>query len=157
MRGEIRDVAKYKQAKLLNHSGWAGKLKRKITPSDVDMVIESRKGHFLLVELKDKETDWTQLDKGQLMMYQQFARNDWKQIPVLACHEPVEPEQQIDTLQDITTFSLMIKTQWGEKIEYWTRRFDGNDQWQKFVIRFVNGDLQLNEVRAMVSKEAQRI
>jgi len=107
--GRILSEAAYAQGKMLDHSGW--KLARKITPMDIDMVVESN-GCFLCVELKKGGAHYKTLSIGQRRAFKALLAQSDNNLLVLAGHE-VGSDRAIDTLHDIS--SIYVRHgRWGE-------------------------------------------
>jgi hypothetical protein len=135
--GTILHEQAYAQGKMLDHSGWSGKLPRKITPSDIDFVFDNR-GSFLFGELTKDDLGWAGLNTGQQMLYQHLL-NGTSWIAVL-CHHSVPSDRQIDTYADIDSFIPMI---WANGKMYQAERFVGVERWQKFVISWFDDPLKI--------------
>jgi hypothetical protein len=119
----------YAQGKMLDHSGWH--LARGVTPSDIDMVVESY-GCFLWAELTRNACDWRALKTGQRVMYDSLAKIPGNHVVCLARHSVPAGERQVDTYQDIEaavvrwacgTKSLLLDTdQWRVLVTEWVSR-----------------------------------
>jgi len=118
----------YAQGKMLDHSSW--ELDRGVTPSDIDMVVESY-GCFLFAELTKNGCDWSNLKTGQRILYESLSKIPGNHIVCLARHS-VPSGEQIDTYQDIEaaairwacgTKSLVVDSQhWRVLVTEWVRR-----------------------------------
>lgn len=106
-RGKVYAPDAYAQGKMLDHSGWAGRLPRRITPSDVDMVIDNA-GSIIYGELSSRTDVWTQIEYGQRLMYWDIIRGT-SNIAVLLKHS-VPKTEMVRTDCDIKTFSIMFDT-----------------------------------------------
>lgn len=101
-RGAIICEAAYAQGKMLKNSSWT--LSRSITPSDIDLVVES-KGCFLWVELTRHAAHWGQLNTGQRRMYDALSMIPGLNLVCLA-HHSVSVNRQIDTCTDIVSVDV---------------------------------------------------
>jgi hypothetical protein len=118
----------YAQGKMLDHSRWH--LDRCVTPSDIDMVVESY-GCFLWGELTRKGCDWGNLSVGQRMMYESLSKIPGNHITCLARHS-VPVGEVIDTYNDIeaaavrwasgTKSLLLDASQWKVLVTQWVPR-----------------------------------
>lgn len=132
MRGSILVEQAYAQGKMLDHSSW--RLQRNITPSDVDLVVDSN-GACLFAELSSQNQEWCQLRSGQRRLHEALIRGG-PHISAL-CFHTVSATNQINTVSDITSFQLML---WDHKViilEIW----DG-ERWPSFVEKFVADPLR---------------
>lgn len=127
--GAIMCREAYAQGKMLDHSGWH--LDRGVTPSDIDMVVESY-GCFLWAELTRKGCDWNNLSVGQRLMYDALAKIPGNHVTCLARHSVPAGEGEVDTYHDIEavairwasgTKSLMLEAhQWRKLVTEWVAR-----------------------------------
>lgn len=101
-RGDVFCEAAYAQSKMLCNSSWS--LPRLITPSDIDLVFDNR-GEMMLCELSRHHQWWSQLNKGQRVLYEELARKGC--LCVLLNHS-VPPTRQIDTRNNINTFAFCL-------------------------------------------------
>ena len=118
----------YAQGKMLDHSAW--NLSRSVTPSDIDMVVDSR-GCFLWAELTRKSCDWNNLSTGQRVMYDSLSKIPGNHIVCLARHS-VPSGELIDTYRDIKEVAvrwacgskslLMDAEQWRRLVTEWVSR-----------------------------------
>lgn len=130
-RGAIRSVEHYLLAKKLNHSSWqkgSRILPRNITPSDVDMYFDNR-GRIIFGELTTNFPEWASISDGQRMGYQNMIRGS-AHCAVVAFHNAVPEDQEIDSRLDILGFQPMI-FDGGDFILGET--YNGNDKWQDFI------------------------
>lgn len=107
-RGAIRQMDVYLQSKLLDHSPWDGRLPRKITPSDIDIVFDNA-GSLLFCELKlvapgDSGSFWN-LEVGQQRLFQSLLEGTTHQLAILYHSTP--PSIQIDTRNGINAFRIV--------------------------------------------------
>ena len=126
--GSIISREAYAQGKMLDHSGW--QLSRGVTPSDIDMVIDSY-GCCLWAELTSKSCDWNSLSTGQRILYDSLAKIPGNHIVCLARHS-VPSGKLIDTYKDIEEVSarwalgsktlLMDRSQWRALVTEWVPR-----------------------------------
>jgi len=111
LRGAIMHEQAYAQGKMLNHTGWRDILPRMITPSDCDMQFFDNNGRILLAEFSSRNTGWFELSKGQRMGYEALVKlGAGPRVRCIAClcKHSVPKENQINTLTDVKTFSVMI-------------------------------------------------
>lgn len=118
----------YAQGKMLDHSGWH--LARGVTPSDIDMVVESF-GCFLFAELTKGDCDWSNLKTGQKILYNSLAKIPGNHVICLARHS-VPSGEYVDTYQDIEAAlvrwatgrkSLLLEaSQWRFLVTEWVPR-----------------------------------
>jgi hypothetical protein len=126
--GAIICRQRYAQGKMLDHSGW--RLARGVTPSDIDMVVESY-GCFLWAELTRGGCDWQSLKTGQRILYDSLAKVPGNHIVCLARHS-VPADRDIDTFHDIEAVAvrwclgtkqlLLKKSQWQTLVTEWVSR-----------------------------------
>ena len=147
-RGAIYAERAYIQSKMLDHSKLRRALVRNITPSDLDAVIVpvggeievlenvpyiDAAGNFIFMELTRGAPEWHFLKKGQRLGYENLVRQTQGSIAVL-CHHDVPSFRKIDTLNDITSFQLMV-WHYGPKC---SEVFVGQPKWEKFITDWVN-------------------
>jgi hypothetical protein len=118
----------YAQGKMLDHSGWH--LSRGVTPSDIDMVVESY-GCFLWAELTKNACDWSTLKTGQRILYDSLSKIPGNHVVCLARHS-VPVGETVDTYEDIeaaairwacgTKSLLLEKSQWQTLVTEWVPR-----------------------------------
>lgn len=118
----------YAQGKMLDHSSW--RLARGVTPSDIDMAVESY-GCFLWAELTRKGCDWGNLSVGQRVMYESLAKIPGNHVTCLARHS-VPVGELVDTYSDIeaaavkwacgTKSLLLDASQWRLLVTEWVPR-----------------------------------
>ena len=109
MRGSIISQEAYARGKMLDHSAWRNTLPRNITPSDIDMVIDNN-GIILMIELSSKTDRWHLLSRGQRLLYENIVWAGQGNIKAaLALIHPEPPDKQIDTVNDIISFSVMCR------------------------------------------------
>ena len=127
--GAIHSLEAYAQGKMLDHSGWYGILPRGITPSDIDTVFDN-KGDILFCELSRHHPIWSDLSRGQLMLYFNAIGPVSKHFAVLLKHSV--DGRQIDTMKDVDSFHVMIRK--GQDILFWPDREQtaSGDRWRKF-------------------------
>lgn len=116
VRGKIFAAEAYAQGKMFDNSTWGCHLPRKITPSDIDLVIDNN-GRFLFCEYKCDISRFSDLSIGQHIMYQNLVKNgDGNHFA--ACVRHVKPEQgvQINTVTHVLTFQLMMKLEDGRLV-----------------------------------------
>lgn len=134
MRGGIHSEEAYALGKMLDHSAWSD-LPRKITPSDLDMAFDND-GKIIFGELSSSECEWQRLSRGQRLLYENAIKNS-PHCAVLCKHAvSLADGRPIDTRGDITSFQVMLYD-YGLVI---CPVFDGNDRWQKFILRWLDRD-----------------
>lgn len=116
----------YAQGKMLDHSGWH--LSRGVTPSDIDMVVESY-GCFLWAELTKNACDWGSLKTGQRILYDSLAKIPGNHVVCLARHS-VPTGELVDTFNDIEAAAV----RWASGTK--ALLLDG-DQWRVLVAEWV--------------------
>lgn len=124
-RGQIYNRVRYEQAKMLDHSGWNGVLKRRITPSDCDMWIDFNGKRQLFVELKTTES--LELGTGQRRAYENLLKIGQGKIVVAVARVNTPPDRDIDTFRDVEAFQVWTVS------EKWPTIY-GADKWQQFVL-----------------------
>lgn len=133
-RGDIYAPEAYAQGKMIDHSAWGGVLPRKITPSDIDMVMEQG-GWLMFIEAVRGRQGWDDIKYGQRFMYQSIAELSDKVLCVLWCHE-APLERKIDSRCDCRSFSVMLSYphphQHSRMRVAVTHGFSG-ERWEKFV------------------------
>lgn len=123
--GHIRHLELYQQGKMLDHSAWKGKLKRGITPSDVDMMFDFN-GTILLVELKLNSASWFALPKGQRIAYTNLVKAGKGKIIVACAQIAPTDDKPLNTLTDIVAFQVMTNTELSQILP--------GEVWEKFVL-----------------------
>jgi hypothetical protein len=118
----------YAQGKMLDHSGW--NLARGVTPSDIDIVVESF-GCFLWCELTKNACDWDSLKIGQRMLYDSLSKIPGNHIVCLARHS-VPKGQLVNTFEDVeavavrwacgTKSIVLEKSGWQTLVTEWVPR-----------------------------------
>jgi hypothetical protein len=98
--GGIRCPEAYAQGKMLDHSSWYGLMARKITPSDIDMVVESY-GCFLFCELSRDADSMATLSRGQRIMLSALSRLNGTHCVAILTHGLLSHSKPIDTATDI--------------------------------------------------------
>lgn len=122
--GGIRCPEAMAQGKMLDHSWWHGRMRGKITPSDVDMFVESY-GCVLWCELSRDCTAIEQLPTGQRIAMQAHASLKGCHAVAILCHGLASHSKPIDTANDI--LSATVYFHGGTKC----RRLNG-EQWRAF-------------------------
>lgn len=98
--GGIRCPEAYAQSKMLDHSSWHGEMRGKITPSDIDMVVESS-GCFLWCEISRDAEKLSDLSRGQRILLSNAARLPGTHCVAILTHRLVSHSKPIDTAKDI--------------------------------------------------------
>ena len=104
-RGRILVEEAYAQGKMLESRSWYGLLPRKITPSDIDMVIDNN-GRILFVEFDSNTAAWDGITRGQRRLYENIVLNGSGKHFAACCRHNVK-DRRIDTLHDVLEFQLM--------------------------------------------------
>ena len=129
--GKIHHRAGYEKAKMLDHSGWTEIMPRKITPSDIDFVVELD-GRVLAGELKTDITEFKDMSHGQRRTYETLAR---KGITVVLVKHGTPEGQDINTITDVVSFQVMA-SKCGQLLS--SKVFPGK-YWKKFLERWRDG------------------
>lgn len=98
--GGIRCPEAYAQSKMLDHSSWFGLMRGNITPSDIDMVVESY-GCFLFCELSRDKGTLPELSRGQRIMLTRAAQLPGTHCVAILTHGLFSQSKPIDTALDI--------------------------------------------------------
>lgn len=98
--GGIRCPEAYAQGKMLDHSWWFGNMRGKITPSDIDMVVESY-GCFLWCELSRDAESIAELSRGQRIMLTNLSRIPGVHCVAVLRHGLLSQSKAIDTAMDV--------------------------------------------------------
>ena len=127
--GGIRCPEAYAQGKMLDHSWWSGRMRGKITPSDIDMVVESY-GHALFCEISRDHETLDDLPTGQRILLQTLARLAGGHCVVLLRHGLFSLSKPIDTANDIMSATVYFDagtrsvtldgSEWREFAVAWT-------------------------------------
>jgi hypothetical protein len=128
--GEIFSKEAYARGKLVESSGWSGKLPRGGTPSDIDLVFDNW-GHILLVELNSRSALWSSCSIGQRRLYESLvlAGNGWTWA--VCCHwKQPDDTKYISSYDDVLAFQLMTLKR--RSIVYHDV-IEGASEWQRFV------------------------
>jgi hypothetical protein len=92
---------------MLDHSGWASILPRKITPSDGDMILDNN-GKILYVELSSRFCRWADLSEGQHRLYRNLLHVGPSAVAAILAHHAIPAEGvPINTVADIVEFTVM--------------------------------------------------
>jgi hypothetical protein len=103
--GGIRCPEAYAQGKMLDHSWWSEKMRGRITPSDIDMVVESY-GCFLWCEIsRDKETI-AEMSRGQRILLTNLCQLAGVHCVAVLRHGLMSGSKQIDTANDIQSATV---------------------------------------------------
>ena len=145
MAGEIYSELAYAQGKMLDASGWSGFLPRRITPSDVDHVFDDW-GAMLFAEFSSQHKKWSELDDGQVWMYQNLVKGSNNAIAAL-CKHSVPTTRQINTKNDVDSFHVMSAVNGMIKTSC---VYDGA-RWPGFVLSWYD-----KEKRKQLFKEIQK-
>lgn len=103
--GGIRCPEAYAQGKMLDHSWWSGKMRGRITPSDIDMVVESY-GCALFCEISRDHEQFEDLPTGQRLLLQTLAKLNGGHCVALLRHGLFSHSKPIDTANDILSATV---------------------------------------------------
>lgn len=103
--GGIRCPEAYAQGKMLDHSWWAGKMRGRITPSDIDMVIEAY-GCALFCELSRDHASLEDIATGQRILLRTLATLNGGHCVALLRHGLFSMSKPIDTANDIVSATI---------------------------------------------------
>jgi hypothetical protein len=131
--GKILSVECYAQGKMLDHSGWS--LARGITPSDIDMFVESS-GCFLYAEFSRECNAIDCLSRGQELAYTRLSRRP-NSDAVAVCKHSVPKDRQIDTASDVESCTVYFAS--GTK-----SLLLNNQQWQQLVAKWASNPADAN-------------
>lgn len=127
-RGEIFNLEKYKQAKLLDFSGL--QFERKITPTDIDLIIDFSNKEWVIGEFKTKGTD---IPYGQKLCLERLCKNltlQTKQVlGFIAFHQTSNPNQIIKASECIVT-EIWYDNTWKESSPRTVR--DLIEKWRQY-------------------------
>jgi len=130
LRGDVRNLLRYKQ--LFNHVNLSANLPRRISPSDIDMVLDNKRDDRILFGELTMAESWDEKGKGQRELYERLVMTSGAQcFSVLLTHH-MEAEEAIDTLYDVDSFHVMYKQE--ERITY--SDVLGGCLWPDFVAEF---------------------
>ena len=124
--GGIRCPEAYAQGKMLDHSWWSGKMRGRITPSDIDMLVESY-GSALFCELSRDHDCLEDLATGQRILLQTLARLNGTHCVALLRHGLFSMSKPIDTANDIISATIYFDA--GTK----SVGLDGSE-WREFAV-----------------------
>ena len=103
--GGIRCPEAYAQGKMLDHSWWSGKMRGKITPSDIDIVIESH-GCFLWCEVSRQYKTIEEMPTGQRILLANLSRLAGVHCVAVLYHGLMSGSKEIDTANDIASATV---------------------------------------------------
>lgn len=130
--GQIYNQERYLRGKLLDHSGWYGKLPRRITPSDIDFVFDNGKCQ-MLCELSSRRACWAALSAGQRRLYENLVKSGFGTIEAVCCWHADVPT--INTFDDVIAFQVM---RFAEHGGYCVGDIIGGEKWRQHVLDFFN-------------------
>ena len=146
--GNIHSPEAYAQSKMLDHSGWYGKLPRGSRPSDIDFVavkmVFDNNGSMLWGELSRSASEWGQLDYGQKWLYESAIK--FSPHCAVLCFHNAPLDRKIDTYRDVISFQPMV---WDYDFVA-GRVYDGVENWHKFVNGWFKNSLR---VRRFITAE----
>ena len=129
-RGGIRCPEAYAQGKMLDHSWWSGQMRGKITPSDIDMVVESY-GCFLFCELSRDAEGLQAISRGQRIMLSNLVRLPGTHCVAILSHHLFSHSKPIDTAMDIVTATIYFDS--GTK-----STLLAGDEWRAFACHWTH-------------------
>jgi hypothetical protein len=132
-RGSIHTPEAYAQGKMLDHSKWNGQLPRNITPSDVDMVVNSGRC-TMFIELSTSADNWPALSRGQGQLYSALVKSAPDLHLAALCYHETPVTKQIDTMNGLITCSLLISKKDGTMM--WGHSINQQYQWPQIVCHF---------------------
>ena len=135
--GAIYNEQAYAQGKMLDHSGWHGKLPRGVTPSDIDAVWDNN-GDFIFAELSSSKSTWNDLSRGQVLAYSNLIQHTID-VAVLFTHS-VPRDRLINTYSDCASFQVM----WDDSGICLSKVFEG-ERWQRFVRAWFANPLNIRD------------
>lgn len=141
--GGIRCPEAMAQGKMLDHSWWFGQMRGKITPSDIDMIVESY-GCFLVVELSRDADSIDDISTGQRIMLKNFARLPGMHCLAIVRHGLFSHSKPIDTAMDVQSASIYFDG--GQSVAV----LDGQE-WRVFACHFTH------DPPAAVAKHLRRV
>lgn len=151
-RGDIICEQAYAQGKMLNHSGWNGRLPRGITPSDVDMLLDDD-GVILFIEISSQHKDWMELEIGQRKCYQNIVRGNQEHMAALVTHS-VPVSEKIDTSRDFETVQCLLWTPDGFMLSE-VKELNAAI-WKKFVVQWFDLEKR-KQLRTKICKKPKKI
>lgn len=137
--GGIRCPEAYAQGKMLDHSWWSGQMRGRITPSDIDMVVESH-GCLLVCEITRDAESWNDLKAGQRILLMNVARLPGTHCVAILRHGLMSISKEINTATDIVEATVYFDS--GSKSVV----LDG-DAWRDFAVLWTFNSAQaINDV-----------
>lgn len=128
-KGRIIVEAAYAQGKMLDNSAWSERLARRITPSDIDFVVESE-SCFIFAEFSRDTSTLEGLKKGQNLLYKRLWQHT-RTLPwiIAICQHNVPVDRQIDTLNDVINCTVyfdgckslaITNLEWASLVTSWS-------------------------------------
>lgn len=102
----------YALGKMLDHSGWNGLLRDRITPSDIDIpgvpIFLDNNGAMIFADLTTSYQSWDKTLIGQRRGYEALCQ--WGPHCSVLCRHSVKPGmgRKINTLRDVEQFQVMV-------------------------------------------------
>jgi hypothetical protein len=143
----------YALGKMMDSSAWRVVLRRKITPSDIDLCFDNN-GAIIFADFSASYTDWNQIGeklKGQRWLYESVIKHN-RHCAVL-CKHSVTPElgRKINTLSDVDSFQVMV---WdNDKRAFVLSRIYPGRWWQDFVQMWMDSDDGIMKIRRSILRE----
>jgi hypothetical protein len=128
--GGIRSPEAYAQGKMLDHSWWSGQMRGRITPSDLDMFVESH-GCFLFCELSRSSSTLADMSTGQRIAMERFAKLPGIHAVCILRHGMFSHSRAIDTANDIESAAIYFDG--GSSV----KMLDG-EQWRGFACQWTH-------------------
>lgn len=128
--GGIRCPEAYARGKMLDHSWWAGKMRGRITPSDIDMVVESY-GCVMFCEISRDHDRLEFLSRGQRILLRWLAKLNGCHCVALLRHGLFSHSRPIDTANDI--LSATVYFDGGTRVVTLE-----NEEWKLFAIHWTS-------------------
>lgn len=123
--GSIRNLSLYLQDKTLDHGAWYGRLKRGITPSDIDVVVNWG-DIFLFVEFKRTGARFADLPTGQRRLLEGLVRMGKGKVFAACAKIQPEPDKPVNSLTDIQAFQVLTFNELSPVLP--------GSKWEEFVL-----------------------
>lgn len=119
------------QGKLLDHSWWSGRMRGRITPSDIDAVVESY-GCFLWIEITRDASGINDLSSGQRILFENILKMPGIHAVAIARHGLMSHSKPIDTANDFEEVTVYFNNGRGKV------NLDG-ESWRGFACDWTKG------------------
>ncbi len=151
--GDIHSPEAYAQGKMLDHSGWYGKLPRGCRPSDIDFgtatFVFDNHGSILLGEMSSVSREWRELAGGQKWLYESLVR--FSPHCSVLCYHNVPLDRRIKTDEDVISFQPMV---WDYDFVV-GKVYSGGERWNRFVFSWYKDSLKLR--RFLITEHYDRV